>query len=257
MAIGFLLRRRLVTAPILTALALTGMLLRGAAEDQIVQKSGTTITGEITGVADGMVTVTIRTPSGGTGRIPYRLSDIQSVMMTPPVDLAKLQGAPPATVIAALTGPVQQFAGLPADWVVDAMAQLADAQDTAGNTDAATALYAKINQLYPNSAYQSMAIAGQARQSLKAGQFDQAIAQVQPIIAKANQNLAPSPAEGRLYANAFLVYGEALEAQKKPGPALEAYLTVTTMFYQNPALVQQAQQLAQNLRTQNPGVGVD
>jgi hypothetical protein len=80
---------------------------------------------------------------------------------------------------------------------------------------------------------------------------------LQPIIDQANQDLAPSQSEGGLYATAFLVYGQALEAQKKLEQALEAYLTVKTMFYQNPALADQADQMAKKLRDQNPGLGVE
>jgi len=92
---------------------------------------------------------------------------------------------------------------------------------------------------------------------LQSGRIDEAVAAVQPIIDAANKNLAPSQAEGGLYAKAFLVYGQALEAQKKPGQALEAYLTVKTMFYQNSALADQASDLAKKLRDQYPGVGVE
>ena len=79
---------------------------------------------------------------------------------------------------------------------------------------------------------------------------------MQPIIDAANKDLAPSQSDGGLYATAFMVYGQALEAQKKLDQALEAYLTVKTMFYQNPTLADQADQLAKKLRDQNPGLGV-
>jgi tetratricopeptide (TPR) repeat protein len=185
------------------------------------------------------------------------LSDIQSITMTPPAAMAQIKDAPPATVIATLEPLVKEYAGLPADWVLDAMAQLGDAYDASGREDKASAVYDQINQLYPNSPYQMLAITGKARQSLTQGRLDEALATIQPIIVEANQNLAPTPSKGRLYANAFLVYGQALEAQKKLPAALEAYLTVVTMFYQNSALVEKARQLAKNLRDQNPGVGVD
>jgi len=80
---------------------------------------------------------------------------------------------------------------------------------------------------------------------------------VQPIVDQANKDMAPSPSDGATYAKAFLVYGRVLEAQKKPRQALEAYLTVKTMFYQNPALVGQADQRAKTLYDQNPGLGID
>jgi tetratricopeptide (TPR) repeat protein len=177
--------------------------------------------------------------------------------MTPPAVLTTIQEAQPAAVITALEPLIKQYAGLPADWVVDMMWQLAGAYNAQGQADRAADIYNQIDTLYPNSKYHAQASAGKALLSLKQGKIDEAIAGVQPTIAEANKNLAPSPEEGRLYANAFLVYGQALQAQKKLPQALEAYLTVKTMFYQNPALAEQADQLAKNLREQNPGLGVD
>jgi hypothetical protein len=93
--------------------------------------------------------------------------------------------------------------------------------------------------------------------SFEAGKIDEALAAVQPIVDEANKNIAPSPTDGATYAKAFLVYGKALEAQKKPQQALEAFLTVKTMFYQNPNLVAEAEQLAKTLRDQNPRIGIE
>jgi tetratricopeptide (TPR) repeat protein len=258
MAIGVLFPQRLLKLlglMILAALLLSGL---ARAQDQIIKKDHSVVSGLITGCSDGQVTIQSRASNGGAATTIAYLSDIDSVTMPPPDAMAQLKAdAPPATVIATLEPLIKQFAGLPANWVTDAMAQLGDAYDTLGQGDKASAVYDQINQLYPNSPYQMLAVTGKARQSLKAGRVDEALAAIQPIITEANQNLAPSPQKGRLYANAFLVYGQILEAQKKLPAALEAYLTVVTMFYQNPALVEKAGQLAKNLRDQNPGVGVD
>jgi tetratricopeptide (TPR) repeat protein len=92
---------------------------------------------------------------------------------------------------------------------------------------------------------------------LAQGKVDQALAAVQPVIDAANKTVSPAPADARAYASAFLVYGQILEAQKKYPAALEAYLTVKTLFYQNQALVDRAAQLVQNLRAEQPGVSVE
>lgn len=259
MAIGFLSFQRLVKPVCFIALVGAFLTVRSFADDQITKKGGEIISGQILSVSDGQVTIQSHTSTGGMVTLPVYLTDIQSVTMTPPADFTKVNGtsAAPATVISTLEPLVKQFAGLPADWVPDAMAQLGDAYDASGQGDRASAIYNQINQLYPGSAYQMLAQTGKAKQCLKAGKVDDALAAVQPLITEANQNLAPSPSKGRLYANAFLVYGQALEAQKKFPQALEAYLTVKTIFCQNPALVDQAEALAKNLYTQNPGLGVD
>lgn len=257
MAIEALLSNHLWKISFLVLLGFVGMEFHGMADDQIKKKDGTIISGQIVKVSGGQVFVSSRTANGGTAQVPYYLSDIQSVIMTPPAALAQVKGAAPATVVAAVEPLVKEYAGLPTDWVVDAMAQLADAYDAQGKGDLSDAIYNQINQLYPGSPYQIQAAVGKAKSSLQHGKINEAVAALQVLIDKANQNLTPSPTEGRLYANAFLVYGEALEAQKRLPQALEAYLTVKTIFYQNPALVDQANQLAGKLRQQNPELSIE
>jgi tetratricopeptide (TPR) repeat protein len=229
------------------------------ADDQITKTDGTVITGQITGASNGQVMVESRTSGGGIAKIPYYISDIKSInMATPPeVTKANASDAGPAAIIAILQPKVEQFAGLPADWVVEAMARLAQAYAAEGQADRAMTIYDQIDLLYPGSKYHVQAAAGKAEMSLKAGKVGEALAAVQPIIEQANKDLAPSPSDGALYANAFLVFGQVMEAEKKPQQALEAYLTVKTMFYQNPALADQADQFVKNLRDHNPGIGVN
>jgi tetratricopeptide (TPR) repeat protein len=259
MVIGLLYFRRLGRLSLLIALTFILPAVRSIADDQIVKNDGTVITGTIVGSSDGQVTIQSVTSRGGIAKVPYALTDIKSVTMATPADVVKVQGqgVAPSAVIAALEPQVKQFAGLPADWVVGAMAQLGDAYAATGQSDKALAVYNQISQLYPGSAFENVAKTGKAKMSLKAGKIEEALAAVQPIVDQANKDIAPSPSDGALYAGAFLVYGQVLEAQKKPRQALEAYLTVVTMYYQNPNLVDQADQLAKSLRENNPGVGVE
>jgi len=259
MVIVSLFSRRRVCPAFLIAPAFILLLLRSVADDQITKTNGSVIPGIIVGVSDGQVTIETHASSGGMAKFPITITDIKSVSMATPADVTKVQaeGVAPSAVIAALEPEVKQFAGLPVVWVVAAMAQLAEAYASQGQADRALATYNQIIQLYPGSTYENAAKAGMAEMSLKAGKIDEALAAVQPIVDQANQNIAPSPLDGAFYAKAFLVYGQVLEAQKKPQQALEAYLTVKTMFYQNPLLVDQADQFAKNLRDQNPGIGIE
>ena len=250
MAIGFFIRgRKGLTACLLAALGTMGSAL---SDDQIVLKSGSTVTGKITGIANGQVAV-----NQGAGKTVVYLSDIRSVDMAPPAVVAQSKKAAPAEKVGLLGPVLKVYAGLPADWVLDAMGDLADAYDAQGQGEKSAAVYAQINQLYPNSPYQKEAVVGAAKTDLQAGKIDDALSKIKPLIDQANQDIAPSPADGRLFASAFLVYGQALQQQKQYAQALEAFLTVKTMFYQSPTLVDQADQLAQALQKQNPDVSVD
>jgi hypothetical protein len=241
-------------------LAFALLTLPSFAQDQITRNDNKIIVGTITGVAGGQVSYSQTTATGGVVKVSLYLTDIKSVTMPVPPEVAKINASPnpdPTQAIAVLEPVVRQFAGLPCDWVGESMAKLAEAYAAAGKADLAANMYAQIKQLYPNSGILNLAIASLARQSLKAGKIPEAIAALKPTVDKANANLAPSPADARLYADVFLVYGQALEAEKQLPQALEAYLTVKTMFYQNPALAAQADLAAKNLRAQNPGLGVD
>jgi tetratricopeptide (TPR) repeat protein len=229
------------------------------ADDQIVKIDGTVLSGHIDGVTDGSVILEGRTSNGGTVKQPIPLTDVKSVTMAVPDGVTKAQvpNTAPADVIADLQAPVKMYAGLNATWVVDAMAQLGDAYAKLGQKDQALAIYSQIGTLYPNSAYTAVADASRAQVAIDANKVDDALKIVQPIVDKANQNLAPSAIDAETYARAFIVYGRALAAKGQAAGALEAFLTVKTMFYQNPAMVQEADRDAQDLRAKNPNIGVD
>jgi hypothetical protein len=255
MAIGVLFSGSRLGGGLLLAVALLPAPAR--ADDQITMNNGKVIPGHIVSVSDGQVTVQAKASNGSLVTLPYQLSDIKTVTMAAPPELAAAKGQPPAQVVATLAPLVKAYAGLPSDWVLDAMAQLADGYTALNQDDAANAVYAQINTLYPGSVYSPIATAGQAKVLLAQGKADQALAAVQPVIDQANKTMAPSAPEARAYANAFLVYGQVLEAQKKFPQALEAFLTVKTMFYQNQALVDESDQLVQKLRATDPGVSVN
>jgi hypothetical protein len=254
MVIGVLSRVWRICFGLLLAATLPGLV---HAQDQLAMKNGTVLPGKILSVSGGQVTVQSKASNGSLVTLPYQLSDIKTVVMPPPEEMTGVKGQPPARVVAALAPLVKAYAGLPTDWVLDAMGQLADAYTSLNEDDAADAIYTQINQLYPGSVYTPIATAGEAKVLLSQEKIDQALATVQPVIDAANKTLSPSVAEGRADAGAFLVYGQILEAQKKYPEALEAYLTVTTMFYQNQSLVAQSEDLAKKLRALDPSVSVN
>ena len=259
MVIGSLFFRRRVTPAVVIALAFILPVLRSVADDQIVKNDGNVVNGTIVGVSGGQVTIETHTSNGGIAKFPITITDIKSISMAVPAEVAKAQAtdATPGVVIGALEPMVKKYAGLPTSWIVDAMAQLGDAYSQVGQTDKALAVYGKIGELYPGSAYVHIADASKAQVDLDANRIDDALKLLQPIVDAANKNMAPSPSDGATYAKAFLVYGKVLVAQKKPQQALEAFLTVKTMFYQNPKLVAEADHDAKDLRDQNPGLGIE
>jgi predicted negative regulator of RcsB-dependent stress response len=110
--------------------------------------------------------------------------------------------------------------------------------------------------LYPGSRYLIKANVGLAKGALQEKKYDDVLKLVQPLIDEANKKVFPKPDEARLYGEAFLVRGQAQEAKGDLSQALESYLTVVTIFYQNAELVKVAQQKADVLRQNNPRLTV-
>jgi tetratricopeptide (TPR) repeat protein len=258
MVIGSSVRHAWQARGCLLALAIPLLALRLVADDSITKTDGTVITGKIQGVSGGQVKVESVRPNGGTVTQAYYLTDIRLVTMATPPEVSKVQApnTDPNAVVAALEPITKQYAGLSVQWVIDAMAALGDAYTKLNQTDKALATYTQIGALYPGSPYVHVADASKAQVALDAGKVDDAMKLLQPIIDQADKNLAPSQVDAATYAKAFLVYGKVLVAQKKPQQALEAFLTVKTMFYQNPALVTEAEGDVADVRKNNPNIGV-
>lgn len=204
MAIGVFFRGVRVCFGLFLVAALTSL---SFAEDTLTMKNGNVLAGKIVSVADGAVTFQSTASNGSKVTLPYQISDIKSVKMDPPPEFLAVKGQPPAQQVAALAPLVKAYAGLPTDWVLDAMAQLADAYTATNQGAQAAAIYAQINQLYPGSAYTLIATAGQANLLLTQGKPDAALAAVQPVIDAANKTMAPSASDARAYANAFWFTG--------------------------------------------------
>ena len=65
----------------LASLALAG---RAWADDQLTMKNGSVIVGQIDGVSEGEVMLTSKASNGSLVKLPYQLTDIQSVSMAAP-----------------------------------------------------------------------------------------------------------------------------------------------------------------------------
>lgn len=221
-------------------------------QDKIVLKGGQEVSGKILEVTGDKVSVSV-----GASTIPYPLSSIQSVQMAAPAELEKVRNATPEQIVTTLDPLVKKFKGLPVDWVSEAMSMEAEAYAAQGKDAESIALYQEMSKLYPGSRFEVRAQAGLAKASLRARKYDEALSKVAPLITEANKTFSPSIDDGRVYGDAFLVQGEALEKQGKLKEALESYLTVVTVFYQNPATVKTAREQADKLRKNNPQVVVD
>ncbi len=227
--------------------------LDGDAAGRIVKQDGATMEGEVTGVSGDQVQVKLE-----AGTIGMSLSQIKSVEMPAPKEIAALQADPnpaPATVLATAEPLVKNFEGLPADWLVDALVLIGNAYASQGDYEKSAAVFEKIKKTYGDRSYSLEANLGLARVALKQNRVDDALPLLQPLLAKARESISHSPSESRMYGEAFLLDGQALEAKGDAPGAFEAYLTAN-IFNQDPAAFQVADGKAQALRTSHPGLKV-
>ncbi|MEM1059535.1 MAG: hypothetical protein AAGK14_09830 [Verrucomicrobiota bacterium] len=217
------------------------------AQDKIVFQDGKEQTGKILNVTGNSVTMQV-----GAGKIPFPLRNIRSVEMPPPAQLEQSIGKSAPEQISLLAPLVQRFKGLPAAWLVDAMGQLAAAYSDSGQSSKALDLYKEIQSTFPGSKFEMVATTGMAREELKKNNIPRAMSLVQPVIKASNENLMPTSTDSRIYADAYIVLGDAQAKNAMYDQALESYLAVVTIFYHNPRAVAEAEQKAQQLRANRP-----
>lgn len=222
------------------------------AQDKITLKSGDSYLGKIREVKNGQVFIQVE-----QGNLPFRLNLVEVVEMDAPRELVRARTAEPKKQLALVAPLINKYKGLPADWVVESLGIAAEAYAALGQNDKAKAVYSSMLKLYPNSIYEVRAKAGLAGQALATGNTAEALKMIKPLIAEANKTLLPGNAQGQVYGAAYLVQGQALEKQGKLADALSSYLTVVTVFHQNPSVAQAAQEAAAALRKKNPDVIVE
>ncbi|HSI86934.1 MAG: tol-pal system YbgF family protein [Candidatus Methylacidiphilales bacterium] len=233
-------------------LALLVAVPRVVAQDKIVKNDGSVVQGTIQEFRSGSVMINVNGAVLGV-----KAPEINKVEMQAPAEFTQAKTLAPAEQIKKLAPLVAKFKGMPSDWVTEAMADVARAHSALGQDQQSLAIYEEMEKLYPNNRFRIQASAGKAEMLLKSNKPEEALKMIAPLIEQANKTISPSDDDAKLYANAFLVQGRALEAQGKLSEALEAYLTVVTTLYQNADVAKKAEELATKLRHSNPNLIVN
>ncbi len=185
------------------------------------------------------------------GEINYDLSQIQEVRKAAPPEFARGQAAIEAKkldeALALIKGVADRFKGLPTPWASDATALLGSIYISLGKLSEAEAAFTDFEKFYPGSGSIAASV-GKARIAAERGKFDEAKAVVEPVVKDALSKKTVTRAESQLYGQAFFVLGKIAEGEGKLPEAMENYCRTVAIFYQERAVVSEAEKRIDALR---------
>ncbi len=200
----------------------------------------------ITGVNGNKVTV-----RDASGEVAYSLDQIQTITKAAPAELAKaqqlieagnLEGALPV-----LKGITDRFKNLPTPWEQEATAMLGSVYVTIGKLPEAEAAFGELEK-FPGGASSPAAKVAKARLAAAKKRFSEARTIAADLVGGALTQKNISRSESQVYGQAYYVLGQCAESEGKLPEAMENYCRTVAIFYQEPAIVKEAQLRIDELR---------
>lgn len=207
------------------------------------------VTGALIGVRNNAVEVQIP-----QGRIPYPLQQIKKVTVGVPPEynqaIAALQQRDTDKALALINALATRYKGLPTEWAQNSTAMLVDLYLSKSDVLKAKSSLADLQKFYPSASGPTIEM-GAARIAFAEGDKATAREKAAPIAEAALKEKSINSGLARAYSQAFLVMGQVNESEGDLSAALENYLRVVTLFWNDPAAVATAQERADALRKKN------
>ena len=213
--------------------------------------------GRITGVQGDAIQLIV--PNGKTS---VNLSQVARVEAAAPpafaTGLAAYNAGSYDKALADLRPIGEGFRGLPTDWAQQALAALGSIYLEKNDTVRAEAAFNDYRRYYPNTPGNKLQLSvAQARIAFAKNNAAQARQALEGIV----QSALKAPAEvtrgdGAAYGQAFYLLARLQERDNNFQGALENYLRVVTLFYQDAAVTARAQKGADDLRAAHKGLSV-
>ena len=185
------------------------------------------------------------------GEISYDLAQIQEVRKAAPPELAKGVAAIEAgnldEALALIKGISDRYKGLPTPWASDATALVGSIYISLGKLTEAEAAFNEFQRTYPASGSIATNV-GKARIAVERGNLAEARTVAEPLVKDALGKKTVTRAESQLYGQAFYVLGKVAEGEGKLPEAMENYCRTVAIFYQERAVVTEAQKRIDALR---------
>ena len=213
--------------------------------------------GRITGVQGDAIQLTI--PNGKTG-VP--LAQVVRVEANAPAAYATGIAAYNAgnydKALADLRTFGDAFRGLPTDWEQQTVAALGNIYLEKNDTAKAEGAFNDLRRYYPKAPGSGLQLSvAQARLAFARNNAAQTKAQLDAIIAAALKSPAEvTRTDGAAYGQACYLMAQLQEREANFQGALENYLRVVTLFYQDPAVTGRAQKGADDLRAAHKDLSV-
>jgi tetratricopeptide (TPR) repeat protein len=185
------------------------------------------------------------------GDISYDLSQVMEVRKNPPQDFQQAQTLIEAgqldKALPFLQAITTRYKGLPTPWAADASAMLGNVLISLGKFAEAEAAFGEFEKNYPAAGAGPSSI-GKARLAVERGKLDEARAVAEPVVADALTKKNVSRADSKLYGQAYFILGKIAEGEGKLPEAMENYSRTVAIFYQERAVVKEAQKRIDELR---------
>ncbi len=227
------------------------------AQDVIILTTGAAQQGKVLGVTpSGQLEFQV---AGGTNKLGLALASVREVRMAAPLEYSQgiqaYQAKDPAKALKLIKAVVDKYKGLPTPWAQGSLSLLGELYIATDDLPKAEAAYTDFKRLYPAGGSLQSEV-GLARLAVAKKDYETAKQKLAPVIEAALKDKVVTQANGPAYSQAFVVSGQAKEAEGNLSGALEDYLRTVTLFYQDAAAVSVAQERADALRKEHKEVTV-
>jgi len=188
-----------------------------------------------------------QTPSGDapmpwTSISSWNLAERRGVKET----LASVDAGKYAEALTVLKPLADRYMALPVPWIQDVVVAIVRCHTELRQFAEADAVAKKFGEYQPAQVnrvkpFLAVALAGQKK-------YDEAIAALAEVAKTAVGKLVLTPAEARMFGQAFLTLGDCYAGKGDEQKALECYLTTTVLYYHDEPIARQAQVKADELK---------